>query len=149
GVDLGALYRFGDNLRVGLVGRNLNSPKFGSIKERAQVRTGVAYKPLSFITLAADIDLTKNDTTVGSDFKSQNIGGGLELRFFKILMIRGGAYKNLAESDIGLVYTAGFGLNLWLINIDLGVALSKDKTDFNGDSIPEETRGEFAISMLF
>ncbi len=149
GLDLGGLYRFGDDLRVGLVIRNLNSPKFGSIKQRAQVRTGVAYKPLSFVTLAADLDLTKNETTIGGGFKSQNIAAGLELRLLKILMLRGGLYRNLAKNDIGMVYTAGLGLNLWLINLDVGVALSKDKTDFDGDSIPEEARGTLALSMLF
>ncbi|MEK7678825.1 MAG: conjugal transfer protein TraF, partial [Deltaproteobacteria bacterium] len=112
GLDLGVMYRFGDNLRLGLVGRNINSPSFemtplvagdeDSFKERAQYRAGVAYKPLSFVTLALDMDLTKNDTTVGAGYKSQNLGAGAEFNIFKILQLRAGAYKNIAESDIGL-----------------------------------------------
>jgi len=149
GIDLGGLYRFGDDLRVGLVVRNLNAPKFGSIRQNPQLRTGVAYKPMRFVTLAADLDLTRNDTPIGGDFKSQNIAAGIELRLLKILMLRGGLYRNLAENDIGLVYTAGLGLNLWLVNLDVGAAMSKDKTDFDGDEIPEEVRLAFALSMLF
>ncbi len=149
GVDLGMLYRFGDNLRVGLVGRNMNNPKFGDFKEKTQVRAGFAYKPLSFITIAGDADLTKNDTFIKGASKSQNLGAGLEIRLFNFLMLRGGAYKNIAENDIGLVYTAGLGINLWLLNIDVGASMSKKKTDLDDESYPEEVKGAFAISMLF
>ncbi len=149
GIDLGLLYRFGDNLRVGLVGRNMNNPKFGDLKEKAQIRAGVAYKPLSFITIAFDADLTKNDALISGSLKSQNVGAGLEIRLFKFLMLRGGAYKNIAENDIGPVYTLGLGINLWLLNIDVGASQSKHKTDVDGDSFPEEVKGAFAISMLF
>lgn len=159
GIDLGVLYRFGDSLRLGLVGRNLNSPEFDmkplsagnadNIKEKAQLRTGVAYKPISFLTLAADIDITKNETTIGSDYKSQNLGGGVELNIFKILQLRGGAYKNLAQSDIGLVYTAGLGLNLWLINIDIGASMASEKEKLDNKDIPKEEKVELALSMLF
>jgi len=149
GLDLGMLYRVGDDFRVGLVGRNLNSPQFGRFKEKAQVRTGLAFKPTSFMILAADLDLTENQTRVGSKYKSQNVAAGVEFNFFKFLQVRGGLYKNIAENDIGLVYTAGVGLNLWLLNFDIGASLSKDKTEVDGDDIPEEARAEFALSMLF
>ncbi|NOY83243.1 MAG: conjugal transfer protein TraF [Nitrospirae bacterium] len=148
GIDLGALYRVGETFRVGLVGRNLNAPKFGNLKEEAQVRTGIAYQPNRMFTLAADLDLTKNDISVGSRLKSQNVGVGLELDLI-FLQLRGGAYKNMAENDIGLVYTAGLGVNLWLVNLDIGASMSKDSTNLDGDKIPEEARAEFALSMLF
>ncbi len=159
GLDIGALYRFGDSLRVGVVGRNLNSPKFdvksvdggdnSAIKESAQVRAGVAYKPWRFLTLALDADLTKNNTTVSDGFKSQNIGGGLEANVFRILQLRAGAYKNIAESDIGFVYTAGLGVNLYVVNIDLGAAVSPQTTKIDNTTIPKEARVELAISSLF
>ena len=159
GIDLGLLYRFGDDLRVGLVGHNLNSPAFDmkslsggtdKIKEKAQLRGGIAYKPLSFVTLAMDYDLTKNDTTIPSgNYKSQNLGGGIEINLLKILQLRAGAYKNLAKDDIGPVYTAGLGLNLWLIKIDLGASLSADTTTVDEDEIPKEVRAELALSALF
>lgn len=159
GIDLGLLYRFGDDLRVGLVGHNLNSPEFDmkplfpgdtdKIKEKAQLRGGIAYKPLSFVTLAMDYDLTKNDTTISESYKSQNLGGGLEINLLKILQLRAGAYKNLAKDDIGPVYTAGLGLNLWLVNIDLGASLSPDTTTIDENDIPKEVRAELALSALF
>ncbi len=160
GVDLGLLYRFGDDLRVGLVGHNLNSPEFdmkprpgssddSKIKEGAQLRAGLAFKPLSFVTLAMDLDLTKNDTTISGNYKSQNLGGGLEVNLFRILQLRAGAYQNLAQSDIGMVYTAGLGLNLWLLNIDIGASLSPDTTSVDDSDIPKEMRAELAVSALF
>ncbi|MBI5903624.1 MAG: conjugal transfer protein TraF, partial [Deltaproteobacteria bacterium] len=159
GVDLGMLYRNGDTLRAGLVGRNLNSPKFDMkpllagdddyLKEKAQVRAGVAFKPVSFVTLALDYDLTKNDTTVSDSYKSQNLGGGVEVNVFKVVQVRAGAYKNMAQSDIGVVYTAGLGLNLWAVNLDLGAAMSPKSTTVDGSDIPKEVRAELALSMLF
>jgi hypothetical protein len=159
GVDLGALYRLGDDLRFGLVARNLNSPAFDmeplyagdadELEEKFQARAGVAYKPVSFVTLAADIDLTQNSTTVSDDYKSQNISLGAEVSLLKILQLRAGAYKNIAQDDIGLVYTAGFGLNLFLFNVDFGAALSSDTTSIDDTDIPQELKAELAISALF
>ncbi|MFH1672431.1 MAG: conjugal transfer protein TraF [Pseudomonadota bacterium] len=159
GVDLGLLYRFGDDLRVGLVGRNLNSPKFdmkkllpsddGSIEEEPQLRAGVCYKPVSFLILAADCDLTKNDTTISGSYKSQNVSLGAELNLIEFLRLRVGAYKNIAESDIGWVYTAGFGLNFWLFNLDAGAAMASESETIDEDEIPKEVRAEVALSMLF
>ncbi len=159
GVDLGMLYRYGDTLRAGLVGRNLNSPKFDMkpllagdddyLKEKAQVRAGVAYKPVSYVTLALDYDLTKNDTTVSDSYKSQNLGAGVEVNVFKVVQLRAGAYKNMTQSDIGVVYTAGLGLNLWAVNLDLGAAMSPKSTTVDGNDIPKEVRAELALSMLF
>jgi hypothetical protein len=161
GLDLGLLYRFGDKLRLGMVGRNLNGPSFAmpslvsggpddSIRELPQVRAGIAYKPLSFLVFAADMDLTRNDTTVpGGGYQSQNVAGGLELNIFKFIQLRGGIYTNLAQSDIGPVYTAGLGLNFWLINLDIGAAMGSKSSQIDSNSVPNEARAEFALSMLF
>ncbi|MFQ5580810.1 MAG: conjugal transfer protein TraF, partial [Nitrospiria bacterium] len=158
GLDVGFLYRPGDRLRFGIVGRNLNSPEFDmkkvlvsdpdQLEEKPQIRAGLVYKPLDSITIAADIDITKNETTVGNDFESQTVGAGVEFDL-KVVQLRAGALKNLAEDDIGLVYTAGFGLNLWAVNLDIGAAISKETTNIDGDNIPEAAKAEFALSMLF
>ena len=149
GIDLGLLYSFGDDLRVGLVGRNLNNPTFGSFKEKQKIRAGFAYKPIGFITLAGDMDLTENDTTIGSDYKSKNIAGGFEINLLKTIFLRGGAYKNRAQDDIGLVYTAGIGINLWVVMLDIGATMSDQKTKIDGKEVPEEAKVEFALSFLF
>ncbi len=159
GVDLGALYRFGDDLRVGVVARNINSPSFDmepllpgdedSMEEKAQVRAGVAWMPLDFLTLALDYDLTQNDTTVSDNYKSQNLGGGIELDVLQIVQFRAGLYQNMAENDIGPVYTAGFGLNLWVVNLDFGASLSPETTTIDGNDIPKEFTAALALSALF
>jgi len=167
GVDLAALYRVGD-LRIGIVGRNLNRPKFDvkrytydfvnnqynsptsdEITEEPQVRAGIAYKPLPILTLAADYDLTENDTTVSNDYKSRNIAVGAELDLLKFLKLRAGMYKNLSESDMGNIYTAGLGLNLYLFNLDAGVSWASEKATIDDEDYPKEVRGEVALSMLF
>jgi hypothetical protein len=160
GLDLGLLYRFGDKLRLGMVGRNLNGPSFAipglnngpddSIRELPQVRAGIAYKPLRFLVFAADMDLTRNDSTVpGGGYQSQNVAGGVELNIFKFIQLRGGIYTNLAQSDIGPVYTAGLGLNFWLLNLDIGAAMGSKSSQIDSSSVPNEARAEFALSMLF
>lgn len=159
GLDLGFLYHFGDDLRVGVVGRNLNSPDFDikplfpggddSIEEEPQIRAGVAYKPLNFVTIAVDYDITKNEFTTSDNLESQNLCGGVEFRLLEILQLRGGAYKNLAEGDIGIVYTAGLGFNLWLFNLDIGASMSSESSEIDGEDIPKEIKVELALSMLF
>lgn len=159
GIDLGVLYKPSDRFRLGIVARNVNSPEFDmkkllpgdsdNIVEEAQVRAGAAVKPWGFLTLALDVDLTENQTTVSGDYASRQIGGGVEVNAWNFLKVRGGAYTNLAEDDIGPVYTAGVGLNLWLVHLDVGAALSQDTTDVDGNDIPEELRLEAALSALF
>lgn len=159
GVDLGVLFRAGDAFTMGVLARNVNSPEFDmktllpgdtdSITEKPQVRIGLAFKPLDYLTIAVDYDLTENDTTVSENFKSRNLGGGVELDLFKFLRVRGGAYKNTAADDIGIVYTAGAGLNLWVVSIDAGASFSQDATTINGTTIPEEFKAEFALSAFF
>lgn len=99
--------------------------------------------------MAADVDLTENDTTVSGSYKSRNLGGGVEVNLLRVLQLRGGAYTNLAESDIGVVYTAGLGLNLWLVNFDIGASLASETTALDNNDIPREVKLEAALSMLF
>ncbi|HHL40971.1 MAG TPA: hypothetical protein ENJ37_10740 [Deltaproteobacteria bacterium] len=160
GIDVGALYRVsGDTFRIGLVGRNINSPKFDMkrllpgdddyIKEKAQARAGLAYQPWDFLVLAVDIDLTENETTVSSVYKSRNLGGGAEINIWDFLKLRGGLYKNLAESDIGLVYTAGLGIQIWKFRLDVGGAMASKSSTIDGNDIPKEARLEAALSAVF
>lgn len=160
GVDLGAIYRFGDNLRFGVVARNINSPSFDmkplvpgdkdSISEDAQVRAGVAWRPFKPLLVAADIDLTENDISVLSGAStSRMVSAGVEGNLFNFLQLRAGVYKNIANDDIGPVYTAGLGINLWAVNVDLGGAMSSGSTTIDGNEIPREVKVEFALSALF
>ena len=153
GVDLAAMYKL-DSVRFGIVGRNLNRPAFnqtapGDYELDPQLRVGTAYKAWNMITFAADLDITENNTLISTNYKSQNVAGGMEIDLWKVLKLRGGIYKNLSENDIGVVYTAGFGLNLYFLQIDLAGAMSADKAKIDGEEVPEEARVLLAISSQF
>lgn len=152
-VDLAAMYKF-DSVRFGIVGRNLNTPAFdqtapGDYKLDPQLRAGAAFRAWNMITFAADLDITENSTLISTNYQSQNVAGGMEIDLWKFLKLRGGIYKNLSENDIGVVYTAGLGLNLYFLQIDLAGAMSADKARVDGKDVPEEARALLAISSQF
>ena len=174
GLDLGALYKYDKWLSVGLVAKNLNSPRFAApsydkpvfdetkkvmstvkvdgeeVKLKPQFRTGVAVEPYSWLTIASDLDLSENDTlapgtVVGSSVKSRNFGGGLEVHPYSWLRIRGGAYKNLANSDIGTVLTTGF--TLFVLDVDGAFATKTFKV--GNSTLPQEAKVQVALSFTF
>ncbi len=162
GVDLGALWRYADMLNVGIVVKNLNSPEFDSptfttvqgtqfskkFRVDPQVRMGAALDPLSWLTVAADCDLTKNSTVLASR-KSRNIGGGFDLHPLSWFAVRAGMYANLAETTTGPVGTFGISLGPKWLRLDLDAA-SAFETGRNKDSTyPRDARVEFAMSTTF
>jgi hypothetical protein len=162
GLDLGVMYRIA-KFNFGLVGRNLNSPKFDGptinrigggtlkiddVRVDPQFAVGAAWIPFKTLAIEADLDLTENETTL-LDYSTRNLGIGLEWDAFRFLALRLGAHKNLSESDIGWVYSGGFGLNLWLIRLDVAGAFSADKERFDDEDIPKETRVSAQLSFDF
>jgi len=166
GVDAGVLYDLRKSWRtkVGMVIRNLNKPTFkqpdagkaaglDDISVSPQMRVGVAVYPLNFITLAADMDITKNETVLDG-FKSQNLGLGAELNILNKpslnLALRAGVMKNLAEKDVGSVLTAGVGLNLLHFNVDVGGAISTKTTEVaDGKKYPTSAVASATLSLNF
>jgi len=162
GIDLGALWRFGETMpvNVGFVAKNLNSPtfdgpvdstnvtkKYDDIKIKPQARVGVAVDPLSWLSIAADMDVTKNNTVMkGKD--SQNLGAGLEAHW-SYAALRLGAYKNLAESSAKPVITAGIGIGPHWLRLDIDGAASTGKGEYDGKSYPREAKVEFGLSTAF
>jgi len=161
GVDIGLLGRF-PMFNLGLTARNLNRPTFkgptvtntillqdGTFTNRTQtfedvvlerqVTGGVAFIPLSSLTLEVDYDLTQNKTVM-DDYLIQNLSLGLEWNPLNILALRLGGYKNTAESDIGWVYTAGIGVNMWAARLDIGGAYAADTVEVEGEDVPKELR---------
>lgn len=152
-VDLGVLWMPNNWVKVGGTAKYLNSPKFdkpngGEYNVKPQGRVGVSLNPFETLTFALDMDVTKNETSVDG-YKSQNIGGGVEWDVLKFLALRAGAYQNIAESDVGIVYTLGVGLNMYLIRGDLAVAFSGKKNQYDGDNIPREARIQANLSIEF
>lgn len=150
GVDLGVLYipPVVRNVRFGLVGKNLNTPKFEStsgtdMEASAMWRAGMAMDLTGLVTMAADIDLTKNDRFDGT--QSQYVGGGINFHPLGILSLRAGAMKNMSNNRDGLIYTAGLGLGFRLLQFDLAAQLASKSGSFDGNSIPRYARVNLAL----
>jgi len=140
-VDAGILLAPVQSFRLGVVGRDLNSPSFpvqglfaqknqitgdvaisqasDEIKFDPQYRAGLAWQPFKTLTLAADYDLKKNKTLTPG-YESQIAAVGLEKTLLsEYFNLRVGANKNLADSDAKTVYTAGLGLRLFALRFDV------------------------------
>lgn len=121
--DAGVLIAPTESFRIGIVGRDLNSPSFpflsGEIELEPQYRAGLAWKPFKTLTLAADYDLSKNKTfTLG--YESQTAAVGLEKTFFsEYFNLRLGANRNLADTNAKTIYTAGLGLRLFALQFNV------------------------------
>ncbi len=162
GIDLGALWRYSDWLNVGIVAKNLNSPEFDSpavasiqgttLKEtfrlKPQVRTGVSVDPLSWLSVAADLDLTKNDTILIGR-QSQYFGGGVDIHPLTWLKLRGGFYKNLSEGEIGVVPTFGLTVGSKWVNLELDGAMALENARFKDTEYPKEARAQFSLNVQF
>lgn len=165
GVDIGALYDLKESCKVrfGMVVRNLTYPSFSQPKEakeaglgkyviEPQVRVGVAYWPLNFITLSADWDLTNNKTAL-QGYYSKMLSLGAEVNILNKpwlnLALRGGFLDNLAESS-GSMFTGGLGLNIFHFQLDFAAAIStKSTTIADSQRFPTALIGSFGISVNF
>jgi hypothetical protein len=167
GIDAGLLWKYQEKFSIGVVGKNLNSPKFNAPTYQApkdgnptvmlpvkgsdvtldpQVRGGIAYDPWHWLTLAADIDLTENASVVPNGaVKSRNLGGGFEMHPYSWLKLRMGAYKNLAASGVGPVGTLGFTVGPF----DLDLAASTDTFKVDSTRVPQEAKAQLLCGFTF
>ena len=155
GIDLGLAYKpsFSDDLTLALAGKNLNSPEFDYVDNpivstyevEPMVRFGVAYDIFDSLEIAMDYDLTANETMMpGVD--AQYLGGGLNYHPFTWFSLRGGAMKNMDSSDdAGLIYTAGVGLGIKWIQVDLSAQMSTNEITVNGEDYPQYAKVNIAI----
>jgi hypothetical protein len=125
GLDLGAIYRPASWLQFGMVWKEINRPSFDTPSGRTleldpQIRGGIAFNPWETMTLTADADFTSNDTRVPG-VKSRMMGMGAEQTLLsQLLIVRVGAMKNMEDDDSKVTTTAGLGLRLWALNVDVG-----------------------------
>jgi len=143
GVDVGLLFKPAklSGLRVGLVAKNLNAPSFDtangdSMKADLQIRTGVQYALSESFELAGDLDLTSNKTLI-QGYDSQMIGGGVNFHPVSWFALRAGAMQNLANSNEGLVYTAGVALGLQQFQLDISAQMASNTGTYDGEDIPK------------
>ncbi len=178
-VDLGALVNFSElfgkdifwNPQVGLTARNINGPKFDrpdvpagtsaavaanwnsdKYQLKPQVRAGVSANPFKWMTLAADIDLTENNTLLDS-INSRQLALGVEINLVNgqkfNMPLRFGYNKNLAESSLCPFYTAGIGFNMLHFFVELAGAVSTQTTKLDGKDIPSSAAASLTLGFLF
>ena len=153
GVDLSLLHQY-DSFRFGLLARNVNSPKFdfegpGDLKLDPQFRAGVAVLPIDSLTLAADMDLIKNDTFLSRSYDYRMLSLGAEYALLDFLFVRAGYLKNLEEDEVAGAFTGGVGLNFLGAHLDLAAAWAPGEVEYEGEDVPEEVRAELTFSLLF
>lgn len=144
-------------VKAGIVARNINSPEFKYVtgnkyKYDRQVRAGASVTPVSWITVAADIDVTENKTLV-DNFKSRQLALGAEFNLGHSLTfnfpLRAGIMKNIAESDSDMAYTAGFGLHFVHMAFDFAGMISSSTTEIDKKEYPTHGGASFTFSLLF
>lgn len=126
GIDVGAVYRPSSWLRLGIVAKDINAPSFDTktagqqFKLEPQVRGGVAVNPWESLTVTADMDVTSN-RTLTPGIKSQVLSLGAEQTVFsEMFAFRVGAFKNTADANSFITPTAGIGIRLFALRVDVG-----------------------------
>lgn len=148
GVDLGIAYQLMDtNIMFGLVAKNINSPKFEistatngasdyTIDPSLRAGVSIGFLEDSF-EFAIDADIIENDTIIDGE-KTQTVGGGIEYHPVSWFALRGGLMQDIASEkyDDGLIYTAGFGIGLKWVQVDVSAMVSSQSGYYDGSSIP-------------
>ena len=158
GLDLAVMARM-RMLQVGLTGRNLNSPSFdGPTSSLGQKHAGVtidpsltlgaAFIPWETLAIAVDVDLLEYQDIIAVN-DTRRLGGGIEWNPYRVLALRLGAWKNLAESEQSPVITAGVGLNLWAVRVDLAAASTTEMVDIDGNEVPEQAQVSLGMMVDF
>lgn len=150
GIDLGLMLdkRTKWRTKVGIVARNVNSPKFDQpvsgeaagepkFKVEPQVRAGIALYPFkrTFWVITSDLDITNNKTPVPG-FSSRMWGLGTEINLVNSnlfnLALRAGLMKNLAEKSSKPTWTGGIELKLLHFFVSLAGAISSQREEIKG-----------------
>jgi len=157
GVDVGVLVQPLDWISVGVVAKNLNRPEFdfegpGDYKLDPQIRAGIGLVDiLDGVTLAADIDVTRNQSDSLPGRTSQMVGAGIEYDVgdWNVLFLRGGVSQNLADFNEGVGIHAGFSVRALGVSIDAAAMVSPEFTSLessdDSDEVPE--RGGLGLEL--
>ncbi len=137
-IDVGGLVSLGP-VHVGGVVRGINKPSFpfaddGPAADRGrsvawgrQARIGASVKvPILGILVAADYDLTANETLV-DNLRVRQLGAGIEWTLL-VVVVRGGASVNLESPDKTPAFTGGAGVVIGPAKVDLGGWYRTDKS---------------------
>ncbi len=127
-MDFGMARDYGNGWKTGLSIKNLIPQSYETatgdkIEVNPTARFGLAYLS-ERANLALDLDLTENDPA-GLGGKSQYASLGAELDVW-VLLVRLGYRYNLANPDTSVV-TAGLGLNLLGLHVDVGAGVGNNE----------------------
>ena len=179
GIDIGALVNFSQllekdilfNPQFGLTARNINGPKFDrpdlpagtnpavaanwrtdKYQLKPQLRAGAAVNPFNWMTFAADLDITENETML-EGVKSRQLALGVEFNLVNSqkfnLPLRLGYNRNLAASDMSPFYTAGIGFNMLHFFVEFAGAVSNKTNKIEGKDIPSSAGASLTLGFLF
>jgi len=141
GIDAGALIVLGDIFKIGVLGRNINEPEIDwgdhepKTKLRGEYRAGAALTLFKVLTISADADITEQsreviETRDGKKFEfdeSQEVSAGLEWYVLRrYLALRGGVNNITDSGEAGRLYTAGLGVRVPLVGLDLAAGYGGD-----------------------
>jgi len=173
GIDLGAAINLSElfsgnfifNPDIGFTVKNINTPKFkrperpngvgvsnwntDEYKLKPQYRLGAAIHPIADrLTIAADVDLNKNETSI-PNYDSRQLSAGLEMMVWNghdlQVPIRFGMNKNMAEDKAPTYITAGFGTIGHDFDFELGLAVGDKTEKIKGHDWPNA----MGLSMTF
>lgn len=163
GIDIGVDFQLNKFIRFGLTMKNLNRPQFDlpnttdKFVIEPQVRIGVAFKPLPWLLVASDIDLTENRSQVATDYGMRAYSLGAEFSVLKVLQLRAGIYGNLLSLAKPPAFTLGVGVRIGsLFKLDIAANLNADLGKLMGmvgggaldvSALPEGAG--FSLSMQF
>lgn len=132
-IDIGAVYGFGDNIRVGVTGRNLRSNEYTTltgivIKSEPQWRGGLSWNSRLF-TVGVDYDLKKNKP-IFLESETQMLSAGVEFNAFDWLQLRAGYLTNTVSGDNFKQLTAGLGFAIaGTFHLDVSALLNPSATE--------------------
>lgn len=153
-LDLGLLYAVNARWNIGLMGKDLSSPSFETsigedIKLERNVRLGTAYeysqKPGWRGILAADVDALKNTSSIVKGAERQELSLGLSQDLMGWLSLRAGLGNNFGGTNDSTSYSAGLGIQLFRLFLDVSAMKSNDDVTVDGNDFP--TSGGFGITL--
>ena len=116
-IDVGAVMELTPMLDVGIVAKDINGPELGDFELDPRYRVGAALH-LPMITVAADYDVTKDDSG-GTEYQDWAIGAEFDVW---AIALRAGLSNNSGLSGAPTLIHLGVGLGF----LDIGAAYAED-----------------------
>lgn len=151
-------------LTLAISGRNLAPVAFDFSDGREfaldpQVRGGLTIRPRSWLTLALDMDITRNRSDALPGISWQQAGVGMEIAAgWRRLRwaLRGGVWTDLGDSGIDAVYTAGveLGSGEWFVALSgyvtgHNVDVESASVNASADDFPERAGVNLSVGFGF